>query len=847
MLNNKLNPPQISATLPAFIYEDNELTVPFNLNRAVGENEFNKIAILVRSVQTGVEKYQSNTDLITYDSEDNIWKAKFVIEDSFAQVGQYYKIQIAFVSSANDSIGYYSSVGVIKCIAKPTTYIESKNGGSNICECTGVYTNTDVSEKVYSYCFNLYDDNVLIASSGEQIHNNSKDNYQQSIVESVDTWTVRKSLIPNKSYKIGYLVTTLNGYVTEEVYNTITVKETIFPKIHASLSAINKPEDGYIEISLVGNRDNAQVTGSFILLRSSSENNFDTWDDLEHFKLFNWNSNNIKFIHRDYAVQQGQHYKYAIQAYNEYEIYSKKILNREGPIYCDFEDIFLFDGDRQLKIRFNPKVSTFKPVVLENKTDTIGNKYPFIFRNGIVGYKEFQISGLLSILGDENGIFLTGLPHSESNQIINSDFQLTATNYQHEREFKLQVLEWLTNGKPKLFKSPAEGSYIVRLMNTNLTPIDTLGRMLHTFNSTAYEIADYNFDNVKSYNLISTMETMSQTPIAKMGQISLVGKINIDIPQSYKVSISASPNIEFSYTLSDNQSYYGNTGITGVFNIPESVLKNNPLKSITLKSESWVADDNQNAILFYEYFEQIDDSQGDKIQLITPSSKVVQITGTGMLDQELKDYDNLIEQESDIRTEVGTFSFLRIMPRPIIQIYQDGEKYYSVESNTSIEKWNPLYLYEIINSNPVKYIDGKNSLMVISKPSYWFKLVDKEGNLISSDVELAKISRGTIATQSYFQTSDYYDIGEMYIGNGLYVDAVFENIEITYAKENHEPILSVKEEWKKAKANYDLNISLLGFNSEENVRQALEEMNQAYEVFLDTLNQELQRGVNYAI
>jgi hypothetical protein len=58
----------------------------------------------------------------------------------------------------------------------------------------------------------------------------------------------------------------------------------------------------------------------------------------------------------------------------------------------------------------------------------------------------------------------------------------------------------------------------------------------------------------------------------------------------------------------------------------------------------------------------------------------------------------------------------------------------------------------------------------------------------------------------------------MYIGNGLYVDAVFENIEITYAKENHEPILSVKEEWKKAKANYDLNIALLGFNSEENVR-----------------------------
>jgi hypothetical protein len=43
--------------------------------------------------------------------------------------------------------------------------------------------------------------------------------------------------------------------------------------------------------------------------------------------------------------------------------------------------------------------------------------------------------------------------------------------------------------------------------------------------------------------------------------------------------------------------------------------------------------------------------------------------GTGTTDQELEDYDNLIEQESDIRTKVGTFSFLRIAPRPIVQIY----------------------------------------------------------------------------------------------------------------------------------------------------------------------------------
>jgi hypothetical protein len=31
-------------------------------------------------------------------------------------------------------------------------------------------------------------------------------------------------------------------------------------------------------------------------------------------------------------------------------------------------------------------------------------------------------------------------------------------------------MNWLNNGKPKLFRSPSEGNYIVRLMSVSLTP-----------------------------------------------------------------------------------------------------------------------------------------------------------------------------------------------------------------------------------------------------------------------------------------------------------------------------------------------------------------------------------------
>ena len=76
------------------------------------------------------------------------------------------------------------------------------------------------------------------------------------------------------------------------------------------------------------------------------------------------------------------------------KIYSEIVLS-------DFEDSFLYDGKRQLKIKYNPKITSFKTGRLENKVDTIGSQFPFIFRNGNVAYKEFPLSGLISYQSDE--------------------------------------------------------------------------------------------------------------------------------------------------------------------------------------------------------------------------------------------------------------------------------------------------------------------------------------------------------------------------------------------------------------------------------------------------------------
>lgn len=219
---------------------------------------------------------------------------------------------------------------------------------------------------------------------------------------------------------------------------------------------------------------------------------------------------------KDCTVEHGETYIYSLQQYNDRGLYSNRIYSEE--VYVDFEDSFLFDGTRQLRVRFDPKVSSFKNTVLETKVDTIGSQHPFIFRNGKVAYKEFPISGLISYFTDEAKMFFKdedfdpfkNLYRKETQSLLNTNIlnktktiNLTSQNVYKEKTFKLEVLDWLTNGEAKLFRSPTEGNYLVRLMNVSLAPNDTLGRMLHTFSCTAYEVAKNNHQNRLAYGVIN--------------------------------------------------------------------------------------------------------------------------------------------------------------------------------------------------------------------------------------------------------------------------------------------------------------------------------------------------------
>jgi len=94
---------------------------------------------------------------------------------------------------------------------------------------------------------------------------------------------------------------------------------------------------------------------------------------------------------------------------------------KSKPYEVSFEDMFLFDGDKLLKIKFNPKMESFKTTILEQKTNTLGGKFPYITRNGATYYKEFPLGGLIACEMDEDQMFhkrIQGVAHRHSTSVV---------------------------------------------------------------------------------------------------------------------------------------------------------------------------------------------------------------------------------------------------------------------------------------------------------------------------------------------------------------------------------------------------------------------------------------------
>lgn len=518
----QLFPPIVNGTIPAFYSNGtvSNITVPFSMNRAVNKNQVSGIAVKIKTLQSSI------SDLIIcnglYNLEGSPYVSISVSDEQYKfKPGQFYKLQIAYISG--NEIGYYSNVIIGKCTNIPSITINGLDANKindNIQNYFGYYYNEDKTESVYSYCFNLFDeeDNIIL-TSGENIHNGDQD---ENLNSSVDNFNISLDF-ENHIYYLQYSVKTINGLelLTEKypLQKSISIASDIFGSKLYAVSDLEESLNGLVRIYLEDGRVNqaVNVNGNFILYRSDNSSNYQDWKECYKFSINGKQITNNN-LWEDRTVENGKSYKYAISQFNNSGKMSEKIISNynaidktSSPVSVSFDDAFLGDKNKQLKIKFNPKISSFKKTVMETKIDTIGSKYPFILRNGQVSYREFPISGLISYLMDTENYFIEDnytinnlyRRKTKSNENIPKTFptDLINENIIKEQKFRQDVLDWLTDGEPKLFRSPTEGNILVRLLNVSLTPLEQLGRMLYTFNCTAYEIAECNYENLKNYGI----------------------------------------------------------------------------------------------------------------------------------------------------------------------------------------------------------------------------------------------------------------------------------------------------------------------------------------------------------
>ena len=814
----KLFPPLIDGVIPAFYKDGNKIhiTIPFSLNRTVSPTQIQGIIMKIKTTQSSTYLFTVEQRNTLYYQLDNSPQVDFYLEDNGKlKVGQFYKIQIAFIGESE--IGYYSTVGIGKYTTKPSVFINDfENNFSNThnYKYTGIYSqeNGDISERVYFYRFDVYDnENNIIMTSGNQLHNSSNDveNY-----ESYDDFMLTYDLIENMTYRIKYTVTTVNGMTISTPRYKIVQRATINPEIQAALEAILNYDNGFIDIQLIGEKDDqgleTPVSGAFLLSRASEDSNYMNWDEISRFQMTAQTPS--RDLWQDFTVEQGKNYKYSLQQYNDSGLYSNRIISNE--VYTNFEDTFLYDGERQLKVRYNTKISSFKATVLEAKMDTIGGQYPFILRNGRTYYREFPISGLISYQMDEDNQFFD---HSSYNPATN----LTSENLNQEREFKLKVYEWLNNGEPKLFRSPTEGNYIVRLMNVSLTPNDTLGRMIHTFNATAYEVADFNYDNLSSYNFIKlqdpntkTMrwETVDFTKKDENGKVVYrTGEILNNYPVQTVRFIDMMPGDKVTLIYENGDIQEIQIGITGSYYVDLGV----PIKGIQLGENTQLV-----GSMVYGYYSTQENEFNKIIDVVVDEIPLQQFIGEHDVIKEITYVYDKDKKQWIKNPKLDILSFLEISAQKR-----------NIEKITAEDTFKPdsftLYAYGQWVEEGAYNPSRKNLIFKLEK---YKDLFNNKEYLPNEYQALISIDNSQISVEDTrdFTLSNPGAIAELKSGNGTVVNVAYRLRTIDFSIENtNREVLQAKKEYNNLLTYLNSLIKNLNGPENEEVINEIEDTRQA--------------------
>lgn len=324
-------------------------------------------------------------------------------------------------------------------------------------------------------------------------------------------------------FKLEITGITRNQYTCTKTYDFQISDFLEEEKFNPILKVEMDNENGIAKVH-VTNKSEQTLFGTVYIKRSSSLDNFKTVENIYAAKI----AGNLDVTIEDNTVSSLVWYQYSAQFENSAGAFTP--VKNSQVFLPEFYDAILSRGEKQYNIKYNYTVSNMKPVVNRAKIDTLGGRYPKFAENAILNYKQFSIKGMISAEADAyqkflekkkvysgnlNNYYSAYKEHSGIKDLVHNDFQewikdtsrdypqsnmvgdtsyrfLTTTenDWMWEREFREELVEWLNDGEPKLYRSMPEGSMVVMLTDVNLTPMQGRSRLNWDFTATVYEIAE---------------------------------------------------------------------------------------------------------------------------------------------------------------------------------------------------------------------------------------------------------------------------------------------------------------------------------------------------------------------
>lgn len=590
-MTTTLFPPVVETYIPAFLRDSGSCKIYFNFSQFNTFDDIIGLHLMVRNQYTNKDVLKPDYNEIVYYGKNQIipdptlnkyyisFDKVYLASTSGFELNESYKVQLRFISkSAEGKPGYgvegepgfgpenpawiqdnledfseWSTVGIIRGISTPFLTINNFSVGISPTKyqylsliLTGGLTFNNIKEKdsLQSYTATLflgnsYTEEIELIEKSEKIYTTSSN--PNSIYYEFKTLLTKDT---NYTLRIEY--TTRAKYKASIDYpiEVVNIVKTLPGDLTFSISS--NQERGSALISVDGLEHvngttfvTTEKTAHLCIRRTSSKSDFKLWETVQEVILYIDNTNPISFNWEDCTIESGIWYQYGFMLIaDETNEYSTFFIHN-GYIYCPFEDMFLVNKKNNLRIQFNQSVDSMKYVQTENIVTTLGSKYPYIIKGGDTKYKQFNISGMISVLEDiedihscaygpdsqnqelkteysniffkKDSIIFKELIDSSDNKKISlyDDYKTTYNispnnDYIIEKLFRDKVMEFLTDNDVKLFKTMTEGNILVKLTNVSFTPNKTLGRNIYSFSATATEIAEDSVDNYNKFNIIRT-------------------------------------------------------------------------------------------------------------------------------------------------------------------------------------------------------------------------------------------------------------------------------------------------------------------------------------------------------